>query len=292
MVEILLFYPEQKALRLNSNEISIVVRNYLFKTVSQPTGNPEIKAEVSIPREQPEQPSYHDLTQDKSSSPLSLGGSLKSSPLSSSCAIARPGYSFSITLTTPVHVYGSAHQKPARPPGPLAQAPPHAVRRHCAHQRTTAAAATETPRGPSPQTAGARTSPCSDTAAPAAPARGPCTLPTRWRLSADPASTPRSRIHACSASVTGLCIAATASEFHVSTLTFIACPGVSVHTAQLELVSTTRCTLRPPSRAFSAFAAPSPQSRGRRLGQAGGESEKSIVYAVWMRAAAPWVAAS
>jgi hypothetical protein len=45
MGEILLFYPEQNALRLNSNEISIMVRNYFFKTVSQPTRNPEIKAE-------------------------------------------------------------------------------------------------------------------------------------------------------------------------------------------------------------------------------------------------------
>lgn len=86
---------------------------------------------------------------------------------------------------------------------------------------------------------------------------------------------------ACSASVTGSRIAATASEFHVSTPTFIAFQGVGVHTAQLELVSTTRRTLRPPpSRAFSAFAASSPQSRGRRLGQAGGESEKSIVHVV------------
>lgn len=131
MVEILLFYPEQKALRLNSNEISIMARNYLFKTVSQPTRNP---------RKQPEQPSYHDLTQDKSSyirphRPLkpnppaalqppqkllapSFGGSLKSSPLSSNCAIARPGYSFSIALTTPVHVYGSAHPKTRSPSRP------------------------------------------------------------------------------------------------------------------------------------------------------------------------------
>lgn len=35
------------------------------------------------------------------------------------------------------------------------------MRRHRAHRRTTAAATTETPRGPSPQTTGARTPPCS-----------------------------------------------------------------------------------------------------------------------------------
>lgn len=98
---------------------------------------------------------------------------------------------------------------------------------------------------------------------------------------------------ACSASVAGSRIAATASEFHVSTPTFIAFPGVGVHTAQLELVSTTRRTLYPPlTRVLGLRGLEPPQSGGRRLGQAGGESEKSIVHAVWMRAAAPWMAAS
>lgn len=98
---------------------------------------------------------------------------------------------------------------------------------------------------------------------------------------------------ACSASVAGSPIAATASEFHVSTPTFIAFPGVGVHMARLELVSTTRRTLHLPlTRVLGLRGLESAQSRGRRLGQGGGEPEKSIVHAVWMRAAAPWMAAS